>query len=835
MSFFKHLTAVVVALALLVPIVPLEATTRKGDKYLAQGRIAEEKKDWETALGFYQKALVEDPAEIAYQMAVEKTRFQAGQMYVDRGLKIRATGQLGDALLQFQRAVTIDPGSQIARQELEVTRQMIEREQRRLKSTGKGSSAEDRGLTPTEEARKAANEQIERMQPVPELRPLNRDLINIKINNQPVKVLYDTIGKIAGINVLFDPEYQTPPKNVNVDFDNATLEQALDYLSVLTKSYWKPLSTNTIFVTNDNPNKRREYADMVAKTFYLSNINTPQELQEIVNAVRSVAELQRVVAYNSQNAIIVRGETDQVALAEKMIHDLDKPRSEVVVDVLVLEASSVFSRQITAALASTGLNVPVAFTPRASIAETTTSNTSATNTNNSTNYSNTSSSSTTASGVSAIPLSSLAHLSTSDFSVVLPSALLQAALSDTKTRVMQAPEIRSIDNVKAELKIGEREPTATGSYSAGVATVAVSALVNTQFTYIDVGVNISMTPRVHDNGDVSMHIDLDISNVTGQVNLGGINQPIIGQRKISHDIRLREGEVSLLGGLINQQDSKQITGIPGLSSIPLLRRLFSGETNDHQRDELMIALIPHIVRRPEITPENLKGISVGSQQTIKLTYGPAEGETPAPQPAKPASVTGTSENPSPAPVSTLTPVNGIPGMTTPGAPPAPPATTAPPVTAPPATAPPATGAPETPAGAVRALFNPRAVETNQNTAFSVTLSVENAANAATAPIQIHYDPKFLRLNDATAGDLLARDGKQPVFTKNIQNDAGTANILINRPAGSLGISGSGNLVTLSFQAIGKGATTIEVQNLTLRDPQGQPSGGTSALLPVNIH
>ena len=838
MSFFKHLTAVVVALALVVPILPLEAKTRKGDKYLAEGRIAEEKKDWDAALNAYQKALVEDPAEIAYQMAVEKTRFQAGQMYVDRGLKIRSTGQLGDALLQFQRAVTIDPGSQIARQELEVTRQMIEREQKKIKATGKGSSAEDRGLTPAEQARKAANDQIDRMQALPELRPLNRELINIKINNQPVKVLYDTIGKIAGINILFDPEYQAPPKNVNVDFDNATLEQALDYLSVLTKSYWKPLSANTIFVTNDNPNKRREYEDMVAKTFYLSNINTPQELQEIVNAVRSVAELQRVVAYNSQNAIIVRGEADRVALAEKMIHDLDKPRSEVVVDVLVLEASSVFSRQITAALASTGLNVPVAFTPRASIAETTTSSTSATNTNNSTNYTNTSSSTTTGSSATAIPLSSLAHLSTSDFSVVLPSALLQAALSDTKTRVMQAPEIRSIDNVKAELKIGEREPTATGSYSAGVATVAVSALVNTQFTYIDVGVNISLTPRVHDNGDVSMHIDLDISNVTGQVNLGGINQPIIGQRKISHDIRLREGQVSLLGGLINQQDSKQVTGIPGLSSIPLLRRLFTGESNDHQRDELMIALIPHIVRRPDITPDNLKGISVGSQQNIKLTYGPPDGEEAAPQAGAKTPANDNANNQSPAPVSTLTPVNGIPGMGTPGAPPPPPATappaTAPPATAPPATAPPTTGGPGNPASAIRAMFSPRAVETNQNGTFTVTLSVENAANTQTAPIQVHYDPKLLRLNDASPGDLLSRDGKQPIFTKNIQNDAGTASILINRPVGSLGISGSGNLVTLSFQAIGKGATTVEVQNLILRNPEGQPSAATSALLPVNI-
>ena len=151
-------------------------------------------------------------------------------------------------------------------------------------------------------------------------------------------------------------------------------------------------------------------------------------------------------------------------------------------------------------------------------------------------------------------------------------------LADTKTKVLQAPQLRSVDGVKATLKIGERQPTATGSFQPGIGGVGINPLVNTQFNFIDVGVNVELLPHVHDNGDVSMHIDLDISTVSGHVNLGGIDQPIIGQRKVQHDIRMHEGEVNLLGGLINQQDSKQVTGIPGLSSIPLLRRLFTGES-----------------------------------------------------------------------------------------------------------------------------------------------------------------------------------------------------------------------------------------------------------------
>jgi general secretion pathway protein D len=247
----------------------------------------------------------------------------------------------------------------------------------------------------------------------------------------------------------------------------------------------------------------------------------------------------------------------------------------------------------------------VTFAPRSALQSTATTSTT---------------SSTTSSTTTTVPLASLGHLSSSDFAITLPGALLQAALSDAGTRVMQAPQLRAVDSVKATLKIGDRQPTATGSFSSAAGTATVNALVNTQFTYIDVGVNVDLTPRVHDNGDVSMHVELEVSSVNGHVTLGGIDEPIIGQRKVIHDVRMRAGEVSILAGLTNQQDTKTTTGIPGLSGIPILRRLFTGESVDRQRGELMIAIIPHIVRAPEVTPENARSVSVGTAATTKLTY-----------------------------------------------------------------------------------------------------------------------------------------------------------------------------------------------------------------------
>lgn len=901
MSIFNRVTAVFVAALLVAPMAPLQARTKKGDRFLGEGRAHEEKREWDAALDAYEKALSEDPGEIVYQMAAEKARFQAAQNHVNEGLKIRSKGLLGDALLEFQKAYTINPTSAVAQQEITRTQQMILRERKRVLETGKEAEPEQRGLTPAEEVKKETRDKIDRMLPAPELKPLNAEpLKNVTIHNQTAKVLFETVGKVAGVNVLWDPEYQPPSRNsFNVDFENTSVEQALDYIGVITKSYWKPLSSNTIFVTNDNPNKRRDYEEMVAQTFYLSNVSSPQEIQEIVNTVRSIAEVQRVVAFTSQNAIIVRGEADRVALAAKMIHDLDKPRAEVVVDILVMEASNVFKRQITAAIASTGLNIALTPTPRSGLSvvqnvntlttgstgtTTTTTGSTTTGTSDTTGTTGTTTTGTTTTGTTTgtsdsgplIPLSNLHYLNGSDFAVNLPSATLQAVLSDTKTKVLQAPQLRMVDNVKAELKIGERQPTATGSFQPGIGGVGINPLVNTQFNFIDVGVNVSMQSHVHDNGDVTMHIDLDISTVSGHVNLGGIDQPIIGQRKISHEIRMHEGEVNLLGGLINQQESKQVTGIPGLSSIPLLRRLFTGDSIDKERDELMIVIVPHIVRSPDLTAQNLRPIAVGNQQTIKVSYAPraadmingpsaaaaignagAPARTPsAMPPASPAAghpaVAAPALNPPAGPPAGAPglPTGIVPGMPagtvpaagppatapplgTPATPNSPPATaqtptgppmTAPPATAPPATAPPATDQPGTtpPAGNARVVFSPAQMDTRVGAPINIGVMLDSGTDVASAPLTIRWDPKVLKLNDVLRGDFLASDGQQPVFTKNILNDNGIATIQLNRQPGTPGVNGGGVLVTLQFQAVGRGNTVVNLQNLMVRNSQGIP-------------
>ena len=760
--------AVVMAAILILPAGSLEARTKKGDKLVKLALNAEAVKDYDKALDYYQQALSQDPKDPGYQLGARRMRFLAGQTHVEAGIRLRNSGQLEQALVEFQRAYSLDPGSAIAAQEIREVSDALDQKK-------KGQEA----ASPVEKARKESLEMMESLQPVPELKPITNTIPQLKMNNQPPKVLYETVGKLAGVNVLFDPQMQAG-RNTNLDLSNVTLEQALDYIALLTKTFWKPVSANAIFVTEDNVTKRRDYEDEVVKVFYLRNPTSVQEFQEIVTTIRSVSDVRRMFTFNAQNAVVVRDTADKVALVEKLLHDLDKPKSEIVVDLIVMEVDSDRSHTIGAGLSSNGTNglsIPFAFTPRNPV--TVNSGTSGTTGTSTTTPTTTS----TSSSSTAISLSQLGHISSGDFSTTLPGALLQAVMQDSNTRVMQSPEVRASDGQKVSLKIGDRVPYATGSFQPGIGTVGVSPLVSTQFQFVDTGVNLEITPHVHGTTDVTLHVSVDISQVSSTVNLGGLNQPVISQRKNEADIRLKDGEVSLLGGLIQSQETQTINGIPGLVNMPVLGKYLFGTTSkDKSHNELMIALIPHILRTQDLTELDLRGIAAGTDQVVKLRYG-AEETPAAPAPTAPA----------------------VPQATAP-------------VT------------PAVPGGAMRLSFIPPAVQAQVSAAVVVGLQVDNASDLAAVPLKIRWDPKILRLNQVTPAGLLAQPGANPP-SLDIRNDAGEATIEMSRTPG---VNGSGLLMQFSFTAVGKGTSTLSVSEVNLRDSQRKPISVTAPSLPVTV-
>jgi general secretion pathway protein D len=811
--------ALVLVSLLIHPVAPLSAKTRKGEKLRAEAREEELRGNFDHALELAEEAIAQDPGDPSYGLELRRVRFEAAAAHVKTGQKLRSAGKLEEALAEFERAFGIDPASDIAAQEVRRTREMIQRNKTGSDSSAALTPEEKKILTPTELAKREAQDRTDSLLPIPELRPLNADPIALKMTNKP-RVLFETVAKVAGINVLFDPEYnsqQTIPQ-AQIDLNNTTLEESLDQIAVITKSFWKPLSKNTIFVTIDNPTKRREYAEQVVKVFYLSNVTSPQEMQELLTVLRTVVDVQKVFNFTAQNALVVRAEADTMALVEKLIADLDKPRGEVIIDLMVMEVSSTYMRSLTAAFAPTGINTSAVFTPRPGI--TTPAGTTDTSGGSTT---------TTTTPSTSIPLANLGRISTSDYSLTtLPGATFEAVLNDSGTRVLQAPQIRAADKAKASIKIGDKVPTATGSFQNGIGGVGagISPLVNTQFTFIDVGVNVEITPYVHDNNEVSLHVDLDVSQVKDRIDLGGVSEPEISQNKALADLRLKDGEVNLIGGIIQRTDSRAITGIPGLAGIPILGRLFSGETVQRDRTELVIAIVPHIVRGPDINGGNLKGIAAGNSTQIKVGYAPRK---PAPVVAESGGPVAqgppVTAPPVTAPLATAPPATAPPTF--------PPPSAAPPAMTPPATAPPDAAVPAAVPGQARVSFLPgNSVDAQLSQSVTVTVYAENVKDLAGAVAKLQFDPRIVRVTNIVTGDLPQRGGVSVQPSRNILNDSGTADVSFSRQSA---ISGSGGLFSIVLQAVGRGNTTLSLSGFSLRGVNGQPIPSNSPpALAVNV-
>jgi len=679
---------------------------------------------------------------------------------------LREAGKLQEALTEFQKAAEIDPASFIAQQEIRRTQRLMD----------SANAPAPRAASPS-----GLEKRVQEAQGPVELAPISNVPITLKLT-EDTKVIYETVGKLAGINVLFDPEYTS--RRVKIELNGVTLEDALSIIALESKTFWRPVTPNTIFVAQDNPAKRKDLEQSVVKTFYLANLSQPTELQDVVNALRQILEISRIQPLPSQGALVVRGTPDQIALAEKLVGDLDKSRSEVIVEVAVMQVSRDKTRTL-------GINPPTSVTVAL---QENINNTAPTTTNNGTTTTTTSSSS---SGSNTINLNRLGNLNATDFTVTIPPATATALFSDSSTKILQNPQIRAVDGQKASLKIGDRVPVATGSFQPGIGGVGINPLVNTQFQYLDVGVNIDITPRIHAAREVTLKVMMDISNVTGQSNIGGISQPIIGQRKIEHEIRLKEGEVNLLGGMLEDSQTKSLSGIPGLSQIPILHYLFGQTTTEHRENEIVFALIPHIIRGQELSELNQRALQVGTASAIELRR---VSRPQQPQPAPPPAV-------QPAPV---------PQPATPEAPPAPPTQ------------------PQATQGGASFNFDPATISQAPGSTFAVNVMLSGAQNVYSVPLQVSYDPKILQVVNVSNGGLLSQDGQAVALVHRDDDTAGALQITATRPPGANGVSGQGSVVTLTFMAKARGQSALTISKGGARDPGMQPMPVAGAVATVTV-
>jgi len=776
--------------------------------FFKRGVTAESREDYDNAFINYQKAVAKAPKDLQFRTALYRVRVNASSLHIAKGRRLLSAGDRNGALTEFMRAHAIDPGNESAQQAIDQTRNLL-------------GTALPRTETSLPEMTQRVDDMDHMGAPV-DLHAVSSEPLTLKMT-EDTKRIYQALGKAAGINILFDPDYTS--KRVEVDLNNVSLLDALRIVGTLSGTFWRPVTSNTIFVATNTATKRKELDEQAVQTFYLTNAWQANDLTDVQTAMRNVLPNLKVAAVASQNAIVVRGTPDELMLAGKLVNDLDKARPEVVVDVAILEVSKNWERNI-------GISWPASIGFQ--LQPLTSTTTPVTPTGGGVTPAPTTSSSLT--------LSNLGALNSGNIAVSVSSATANLLLTDSNTRILQNPRIRSSDMQKATMKIGSRIPIATGSYGGGGGGLGgglgggMSSLVNTQFQYQDVGVNIEMTPTVHFDHDVTLKMKIEVTAQSGSVTISDITEPILSQRTTEGVIRLREGEASILGGILNRQDSVSFSGIPGLSSIPLIKYLFGSKDRKTTDDEIVFLLVPHIVRSQELTPTNLRMIDTGAGQTSIELRHLSHDKLP---------VTG-NEIPAVRPVVKAAPkfVDTVPGQSAQAAAPGalsqlrgtldiPPVTTAPPIAGvpsgtvppPPAGSAAAAPVPATPNQAAGngpsfSLVAPRTTVTVGST-FQIPVQLNNVEGLGSVPVQVQYDSARLSLENVNYGDLLGKDG-QAVSLVHRDDGAGMVTIVVSRPPNAVGVSGSGSVCILSFKAKSAGSAQLTIAKPGAMDASSRP-------------
>ncbi len=753
-----------------------------------RGQQAELREDYDTAYEDYLKAHQKSPGDLRYQARLDRMRFQAAAMHVDRGRVLRQNGDIAGALNQFTRALQIDPGNEAAKQEIEITQ--------RQDQTPSASAA------PHESPEAAsALQDIEGVSAPLELKPVSDDPITLHMV-EDTKVIYQAIGKAAGLNVIFDPDL--PAKRIQVDLTNVSLSDALRIVGDIAGTFYKPVTTDTIFVAQNNHAKHTDLDDLAVQTFYLTNASQQSDANEIVTALRNLLPADdKVYLVASQNAIVMRAPPSHLILAEKLLNDLDRTKAEVVVDVAILEVNRDKIRNL-------GISLPQSFgiTPQLSNAEATAATTASTTTGTTT--------------TPQITLNTLANMNATNFAIAIGGGTLNALLTDSDTKVLQNPSIRATDGQQATMKIGSKIPVATGSFGAapgvgGAASMLGGYGVQTQFTYLDVGVNIDMTPTIHLDREVSLKLSVEVSTESGTVNLEGVSEPIIGQRSDKTVIQLRDGEPCLLAGILTKQDNYSNSGTPGLSDIPLLKYFFGSIYKEVQDDEVVFILIPHIVRESVLTRQNTRAIDTGTSTSLDLRRAPVD-----------ELLSESADQAVPAPTSNTTAANAasamvqqmkqqampptLPGVRRPAAVPTAAALSVPPV--------------------ALTMLPANSTQTVGST-FQASVLLTNAHDVYSVPLEIQFDPKVLQLVNVDTGGLLGGDG-QPVTLVHRDEGNGLVSISASRPPGVNGVNGQGQVCILTFKAIAAGDSKLTLVKVGAKNSSQSslPAVGSQAVVHV---
>lgn len=581
-------------------------------------RLAESQQDFDRAVVEWAKVVRARPQDRTARASLEQARLRAAQVHFSAARRLASIGRLKDALAEYQLAAELNPSNTAIQEEMETARAQLRAQ-----------------IQVTEEGKTQLETLVERSRRAPlpgEALPEDVTLPDtLMFRDASARVVYLALGEYGNLNIVFDPTFRDQP--VTVDLRKATLVDALEAVSEATGNFWIAREQRTVLISPDTPGKRREHEQEVARTFYLSNA----DLKETIDILRIVVDARRIAPMTATNAIVIKDTPERVAAAGRIISAIDKAKPEVVIDVELLEVDRTRLKEYGLQIASPG-QPPTGIDGLADINR------------------------------EGMTLEGLRNLTQSDvFLTNLPSLYYRLLKTDSATRVLANPQLRTSEGMPAQARFGERVPVPVTTF-APIAAGGVQTQPITSFNYENIGVNIDITPRTHHDDEVSLAVRIEVSSISG-TGFGGL--PTFGSRLINTVIRLKDGETNMLAGLIRDDERRVMSGIPGLSDLPVIGPLFASNRRESQETDIILTLTPHIVRVLNLTAEDLEAFRVESDSVTPLVDLPLPALTPAKPPPDAEPLPLAPQVPPPGPATPIqppatTPVKPPPAKRPPG-------------------------------------------------------------------------------------------------------------------------------------------------------------------------
>jgi len=758
----RHAVALLLSVAVALTGCGTTAMRRNAGDLLIAG-------DYESALSMLNVAQRRWPDDIELKAAITRTREVASSQLSARATSQLAARQLDAAEVTAKRLLAIDPGNaRGAGLLLEIgrTRRSLSALEEAEKVLASGST--DVAMLIVEAAlndnlgdvrltalqRKIELEHRARegagRRSLAERRP-----VTLAFRDAGLQALLEALTKATGVNFILDKDVR-PDIRATVFLRDTRLEDALELVTRTHQLSMKILDSSTVLIYPNTPEKQREYQDMVVRGFYLSSVPAKQAAQTLQTLLR----VRDVVVDERSNLLIVRDTPERIRLAERLLALQDVSEPEVLLEVEVLEVN-------VSRMTELGVQYPdsMSFTPLS------------------------------ASGSSQLTLQDLRNLSSARISATTPTATVNLRRELGDSRVLANPRIRAKNKEKARVLIGDKVPVITS-------TATSTGFVTQNVQYLDVGLKLEVESLVQLDDEVSMKVSLEVSSVAREIRTaGGLVAYQIGTRSASTTLQLKDGETQLLAGLISRAERETASRIPGLGDLPGLGRIFGSQKDEAAKSEIVLSITPRIVRnvrRPDINFVEFWSGTEANYRLRPLLLGKGVSTDPAAPGGGAAAATA--EGPSQAPRAST------PQATTSLSQPSPATQAAPP--------PPPTFAPlSLPSGAQWGLRIDAPAKVVAGSAVTVQLVARADAPIRGVPVELVFDAERLTLADIVEGELLGQGGASASTSKQIDAEAGRAVFGVIRNA-SEGVSGTGVLATLRFQAKRPGAARIAVQSAT---------------------